>query len=287
METHIKGLVITTLGVLFIVPDALFVRLIAADPLTIAFWRNLLSGLAIALWVFAVHGRSGFRATFAQGPLIWLYCLFMGLTGILFVSAVSLTSVANVVFILASLPVFSAILSRIFLKETLSRRTSLTIVVVIIGLGVISLGSGMATNGQMLGNLLALCVAICYATAMTIARNLRAVSVVPAVPVAYFGAAILLMPFTDIWQVDAASIPLVAIHGSVFIALATVFLALGPRYLSSPEVGLLILLESALAPLLVWAVLGEQPGTMTLVGGAIVLGALFLSNLLMVMKRAA
>ena len=42
-----------------------------------------------------------------------------------------------------------------------------------------------------------------------------------------------------------------------FLFLATCLLAMGPRYISSAEVSLLILLESVLAPLLVWAWIGE------------------------------
>jgi drug/metabolite transporter (DMT)-like permease len=57
-------------------------------------------------------------------------------------------------------------------------------------------------------------------------------------------------------------------------------LVLGPRYLSSAEVALLILLESVLAPLLVWAVVGEDPGIWAIFGGAVVIGALLVSNLI-------
>ena len=39
MTERSKGLLITFLGVLFVVPDSLFVRLIDSDPMTTAFWR--------------------------------------------------------------------------------------------------------------------------------------------------------------------------------------------------------------------------------------------------------
>lgn len=61
--------------------------------------------------------------------------------------------------------------------------------------------------------------------------------------------------------------------------MATCLLTLGPRYISAAEVSLLILLESVLAPLLVWAAIGEDPGPWALVGGSVVIGALLLSNL--------
>jgi drug/metabolite transporter (DMT)-like permease len=75
-----------------------------------------------------------------------------------------------------------------------------------------------------------------------------------------------------------ANWPLILAHGA-FISVSTCLLTLGPRYLASAEVALLILLESVLAPLLVWAVVGEDPGSWGIIGGAVVIGALFASNL--------
>ena len=68
------------------------------------------------------------------------------------------------------------------------------------------------------------------------------------------------------------------VHGG-FIAIGTCFLAIGPRYISSPEASLLILLETILAPLLVWAILYEYPGIWSLVGGTIIVLTLLISNL--------
>ena len=66
------------------------------------------------------------------------------------------------------------------------------------------------------------------------------------------------------------------------IALGTCLLAIGPRFISAPEVALLILLESVLAPLLVWLIIGEDPGQWALFGGFIVLLALLISNFIAV-----
>jgi len=48
---------------------------------------------------------------------------------------------------------------------------------------------------------------------------------------------------------------------------------------------LLILLESVLAPILVWAIVGEDPGPWALAGGVVVIGVLFVSNLWVLMHR--
>jgi drug/metabolite transporter (DMT)-like permease len=103
---------------------------------------------------------------------------------------------------------------------------------------------------------------------------------IPALPLAYFAAVLLLLPFVEPLSIPDHQWWLVAMHGGFFIALSSCLLALGPRYIASAEVALLILMESILAPLLVWFVVGEEPGFWTLVGGTLVLGVLCLSNVL-------
>jgi drug/metabolite transporter (DMT)-like permease len=55
-----------------------------------------------------------------------------------------------------------------------------------------------------------------------------------------------------------------------------VFLTIGGRLIPAGEVALITLLEIVLGPLWVWVFLGERPPTATLLGGAIVLGAVLL-----------
>jgi drug/metabolite transporter (DMT)-like permease len=285
MSDQLKGLLITALGVLMIVPDSLFVRLIAADVYTISFWRSLLAAVVIGLGVIVVNGPGAFRAVFRLGPAVWLYTVAIGLNGFLFVLAVSLTSVANVVFIIAAMPAFAALLSWVALGERPSRRTGLTIIAVMVGIAIIAFGSGETENGSLAGDLVALSVALVFAVALTTARRLKSASMVPATSVGLLGAAFVLFFVTEPMAVHADDWGYVALHGGVFIAGATAFISLGPRYLPSAEVALLILLESVLAPLLAWAVLGENPGRWALVGGALVLGALAVSNAVALVQR--
>ncbi|HKK29687.1 MAG TPA: DMT family transporter [Alphaproteobacteria bacterium] len=284
MKDHTKGLLITALGVLFIVPDSLFVRLIETDAITIAFWRNLVSGAVALAGLVALRGWSTIATIRGTGRYGVIYSVCVAATGILFVLAVSLTSVANVVFIIAAMPVFAALFSWIALKEPVTRRMILTMATVGMGLAVIAYGSGEHERASLEGDLVAIGVACLFAIALTAARKGRAVSMVPAVPLAFLAAAALLAPFADPWSVPAAQWWMVAVHGGVVVVFSMSLLAIGPRYITSAEVALLILLESVLAPLLVWAVLGEYPGRWALAGGAIVIGALLFSNLWVLMR---
>ncbi len=284
MTDQTKGLLLTFLGVMCIVPEALFVRVIDAPMLTLAFWKVTLVGLAIGAGLLLAQGTAPFRALRRAGGASAIYIGGVACAGVGFVLAVRLTSVANVVFILASLPVFAAIYSRVFLAEPISRRMFFTIGAVLAGLAVIAFGSGETENASRAGDLLALSISAIFAGALTAARHARAVSMVPAVALAYLLAGAVLLPIAQPLQMPSDELPQLLLY-AVFMAASAGLIALGPRYISSAEVGLLVLLESVLAPLLVWAVLGEDPGLYALIGGGIVVSALFLSNLIALSRR--
>ncbi len=275
-----KGLMITFFGVLLVVPDSLFVRLISADPLITAFWRSASSGTLILLGLLMFRGLKAFESIFQMGFRGWSYAFIIGSTAPAFVFAVSKTSVANVVFILASMPVFSALFSYMLLKERIERRTSITILFVILGLIVITFGSIKSDIASWQGDIWALYVSIAYAAALTTIRSLKSLSMIPAIPFGYIGAALVMSFFIAPFSKFTENSFLYFQHG-VLIALGTCLLTIGPRFITSPEVALLILLESVLAPLLVWYLLGEEPGKWALIGGFIVVSTLVISNIIL------
>lgn len=283
MHDHLKGLIITTLGVLLVVPDSLFVRLIIADPMVTAFWRGLTAGAFVFAFLILTQGPNAFKGIFKTGWPGLIYTLLIGTTAPAFVLAVTNTSVANVVFIFASMPIFAAIFSRIFLGEKIQARMILTMIIVIFGLGIIAYGSGESQLASWRGDIWALYVASAFAAALTAARKAKATSMIPTIPFAYIGAAIILGLFASPTESFTSQWHLFLGHGA-FIGAASCLLALGPRYISAAEVSLLVLLESVLAPILVWAVVGEDPGRWALIGGAIVIGALVLSNVYALLK---
>ncbi len=279
MNPHLKGLLITALGVLLVVPDSLFVRLIEAEALVIAFWRAATAGTFILTALLLFQGPKAFAPLRRTGRAGVIYTLLMATTAPGFVMAVTNTSVANVVFIFATTPIFASLFSRAFLGEPISRRMVLTMIVVLAGLGIIAYGSSESGIASWKGDLWALYVSMAYAAALTAVRRLRETPMIPAVPIAYLGAALVLGLISDPFT-SLADFWLLYLGHGLFIGIATCLLTLGPRYITSAEVALLILLESVLAPILVWAVIGEDPGAYALIGGAIVIAALLVSNMI-------
>jgi drug/metabolite transporter (DMT)-like permease len=83
-------------------------------------------------------------------------------------------------------------------------------------------------------------------------------------------------PFASPGSAGARDVVLLAALGVTQIGLGFVLLTIGGRLIPAGEVALITLLEIVLGPLWVWAFLSEHPSAATLVGGAIVLGAVLL-----------
>ncbi len=287
MNDQTKGLLITAIGVILVAPDSLFIRLIDAPTLVIAFWRTGLTGVMIMAVLAVTQGRELRKSITQVGRNGVYYALCAAVSSILFIFAVQNTSVANAVFIIAAMPIFAAFYSWLLMGERISRRMVWTIALVLAGIGIIAYGSIGEGNGNIVGDMLAIGVAAIFALGLTMARRGRAVSMIPAAAGGYIGVALCILPFIDPFDVAEGDWIWVALHGGVFIAFSTALLSLGPRYITSAEVALLILLESVLAPIIVWVVIGEEPTQWALIGGAIVLGVLFISNLIALRRRRA
>lgn len=278
MSDRTKGLLITLLGVLAITPDGLLLRLVSADEWTTLFWRGVLTTVAITVVLAVIYKRhlpGHFLAIGVNG--LWLSVLFAA-GAVCFVMAVSLTKVANVLFIVSSAPLWAAIIAKVFLGESVPARTWMAIVVTMMGITVIASGSIEHGTDSVLGDGMALLAALSMAGTFSLARRSRARSMVPAMAVAgliYAGAA---LPWAPTLVVDIADIQWLALMGLVSVPLGFSLLTLGPRYLPAPEVSLLLVLEAVLGPWLVWFVLDEHPGLRALCGGAIVLVTLLILN---------
>tara|TARA_B100000029_G_scaffold137530_2_gene132361 strand:- start:503 stop:1390 length:888 start_codon:yes stop_codon:yes gene_type:complete len=277
---QVKGLTLTTLGVLFVIPDSLLIRLISADILTTTFWRCFFAGIVISILVLLFYRKQA--QIFVKNPGIngIIFIISHGLGSLLFIASIELTSVASALFILSTSPIFAAIIGKIFLKENISFRVLITIVGALIGISIISLGSASHSESAKLGNLSALFGAILLATNLTIARSTLNFSMVPATAISKFFICLCICFFITPFSLIFADWIYLIILGVIFVPFATILIVTGPRYITAAEVSLLILLEAILAPLLVWYVLGENPGILTLFGGFIVISVLIISNII-------
>jgi drug/metabolite transporter (DMT)-like permease len=142
----------------------------------------------------------------------------------------------------------------------------------------------------MAGTLVALCVPLAGAVNWTVSQRAHAQGQnVDLVPSVLIGAALsslatlpLAMPFAASWH----DIGLLALLGLVQLAIPCALSVVCARVLKAPEIALLALLEVIFGILLAWVGADEAPTQAVLAGGALVIGALVMNELVGWRQRA-
>jgi drug/metabolite transporter (DMT)-like permease len=280
MNDQAKGLILTSIGVLAVIPDSLIVRLVETDGMTFMFVRCGFAALMVALFTLLQNGSKTLHVFHSLGRAGLQYGVLLSIATFCFIFGLRLTSVANALFIVSTSPVFAALASWAFLGERFSKRMIWTTIYALVGIAIIAAGSHSGGQSSLLGDAIALGAAATLAFAFTTARSARNTSMIPATAIGYALTALVCVPFVQFDTLNTNEWVLLVMLGSMFVPIGTALMSVGPRYITASEVSLLLLLEAVLAPLLVWYVVGENPGKYALIGGAIVLTTLFVSNLI-------
>ncbi len=269
MNDSARGLLLVTSGIVLLSFDGLLVRLVQADGWSIVFWRGLL--MFIALGAFSLSARS--RASLRAKPLpSAVSAVLLALISIFFVLAIMHTTVANVVVILSTAPLFAALFTRLFLHESVAVRTWLAIGVATLGIVLVFAGSFSASD--LLGNGYALLSSAALGANLTLLRRHSSLARMPLIALGGLVAALIALPKAQPLGLDSASYLALGIMGLVQMPVATLLINSATRYLPSAEVALFYLLESVLGTLWVWYFLSEVPARATLYGGALVIATL-------------
>lgn len=248
-----------------------YTRLIPVDAWTLLFWRGLFGGLFLAV-VVGVQERGRFVQSFrAIGRDGLLIAVCSALATICFLTAMRLTSVADVMVIDAAIPFVTAAIAWIVLGERESVRTLAATVAAFGGMAVMA-GPAML-DGRIVGDLLAFAMAALMALVIVLIRRQRDINMVPAVCASALLCAALVLPFASPLSVTLPELGLLVLFGVTQFGLGLLLLAFGTPLVSATRGALIGVLQTPLATLWVWLAFAEQPAVLTLVGGAIVLAA--------------
>jgi drug/metabolite transporter (DMT)-like permease len=264
----------------------LFIRhLPALQAPQIVFWRSLFAGLFIACVLIAWHGRALPARVRASGIPGFVSAGFLAATFFFFIFAISRTTVANAAALMSTGPLFLAVAAWGFLGERPKAGTWLAIAAALGGCGLMF--SEAWQIGELAGNLLALGVPLCFTINYIVLRRASAatdptVAALLASAIGVAAAAPLAWPLS----ITARDLAVVAALGIVQIGGGLVLMTRAYHRLSAGELGLIGLAEPVLAPIWVWFAVGEHPGSAALAGGALVVAAVFLNQLLLLRAGA-
>jgi len=281
-QTRIKGLTMAAIGVFFILPDALLIKITSVDPVVFLFWRGLLLAISFLL-ISAARYRSRLVGEIRRCGMKGIYCaVAFSLSTLGFVMGMKNTAAGNVLVILNMAPMIAALIAWAVWKETLPWRTWVVIIVCVSGATLMAISEW--GHGDPIGLIMAGVAAIALATNLNVARSqpesdmsvmlIFGASLV-AVAAAMLGGAVI--PTTQ----DFLYIALLCL---VFLPVSSIMIQISPRYIPAAEVSLMLLMETLFGTLLVWIFLGEVPPSMSFVGGAIIFTALAVHGWLEVMR---
>ena len=269
----------TFAAVLILSPDAVLVRLIKCDVWTLIFWRCLLTSVVQTIFL-AVTYRGQFVQSFRNiGKTGLLSAAIVGTGSLFFVNSLKHTAAANTLIILAATPLISSLLSWVFLREKIARRTWIAIFICFGG--ILMIFSGSLKSGLLLGDLLALGATFMWGSNLVVIRKGKSVNMIPAnlignllvVPVALILGA-------QPGSVSGGDMTFLLLLGGVVLPISFTLITLGPRYLPAPEVSLILLVETILGPIWVWMVVGEVPHASTFFAGLLIVGTLVVHTLM-------
>ena len=287
-------------GILAVSTAAIFIRYAQQDApsLVIAAIRLSLASIILAPIAWFRH-RDELRAlTRSALGLGLLSGFFLALHFATWISSLEFTSVASSVVLVSTTPLWVAILSPLFLRESPSRATMIGLGLALLGGTVVGLSeacvweNGLAcppfsefTRGEaFLGNFLALCGAWMGAGYLLIGRRLREkMSLIPYIFVVYGMAAIVLVmimlgfgqsplgypPLVYLWLLLLALVPQLLGHSTFNWAL---------RYLPASFVAVTLLGEPIGSTILAFIILSESPSALEIGGGLLILAGIYVAS---------
>lgn len=259
-----------------------------ARSFEVTFWRSFFTVLSLLVILPFFQGREVFGRIRHGGWALWLSGLCWAVMFTAFMVALTLTSVANTLVTMALGPLLTALIARAAIGHRIAPRTWAAIAIA--GVGIAYMYGVQIEAGRFAGTLVALCVPIAGGINWTITQRSHAqgqgVDLVPAVLVGAVISSLLTLPLSLPFQASGHDIGLLALLGLVQLAIPCALAVVCARVLKAPEMSLLALLEVVFGILLAWIGAGEVPRPTVLTGGALVIGALVMNELIGWRRRA-
>ena len=273
--SKLPGPLLVFLGAFFLSFGGLIVKSFEGATLwQILFWRQFFFVLLIIIFLLFTYKKKIFVALYQSGMPGFIGGIILGLGFSAYVFAMYNTTVANANFIIQTQAIFLAIFGYFFLKEKISKLTLTSIILAISGI-LLMVGSSLSP-GQLSGNLVAFIMPSSFAVLIVIVRKYPNVDMIPlqlfagivAMLIGYFVSTKINISMNDLF--------LAFIAGFFQVGLGFIFITIGAKTTLSAIVGILMMTEAVFGPFWAWVFLEESPQFYALIGGSIILFAVFI-----------
>jgi drug/metabolite transporter (DMT)-like permease len=276
-QTHTNAILLTAFGVVLLSFDSVFIKFSNVSAFVYTFYLGLLMFLSINIILYSSK-KSKFLNVYKNNPkAILLSSIFFATSNILFFLALRNTSVANTVLIVSSGAIFSSFYAYIFYRQKSGKNIFVSSFFIFIGLVVIFYGE--VGTGNSLGNIYALMSVSLFSLAFVILARHKEVNKFAVAATSGLLSVIITSFFISTFILDTQSLIVLLIAGIIVSPSAKILIAKGTEKLSASEVSLLLVIETVVAPILVWIFFDEIPAGSTFLGGFIIISTIVLNSI--------
>lgn len=281
--TALRVFTILAVAVIAVSLSAIFIRMADAPGIVVAFYRMLFASLLLVPVTLPALGRAKFTARSLSYTV--LAGVFLAVHFATWITSLSYTTVAASVTLTTSTPLWMALFSWLFLGRPPPLAMLMGVLLAVAGGAMIGFGDLAGGSRPLLGDSLALLGAISVTVYFLLGRAAQrlglglaayaggayAVAALVLLPVpALFGYSYLAYPAeVFMWIGLLAAVPQLVGHTGINYAM---------KYIDPTLVATIILLEPVFAALLALLVFAEMPGTLTLLGAAVLLAGVAITS---------
>lgn len=249
----------------------LLLKVVEWHPLAVAGGRGLVAGIFLLAWVR--KPKFTWSATQLGAALAYTACT------VLFAVANKFTTAANAIFLQYTAPIYIALLSAWVLSERATRADWIAIAVTLSGMALFFLDE-LTLQGSF-GIMIAIGSGLGFAVMTLLLRKQKEGSPIESIILGNLLAGAIGLPFMlTSAPPSAAGIGALAFLGVFQLGLPYLLYAWSIKRVTALEAVLIPVIEPVLNPVWVLLFLGERPGPLALLGGAIVLGAVVVRALI-------
>ena len=273
----IPGYILCLLGGFFLSWGGLIIRSFeTTDIWQILTIRSLFFIIALIIFLVLTYKKNTVKIIKHSGIPAAIAGLFLSLSFVAYIVAMSKTSVANVVFIISTQTIFLAVFGFLFLKEKITLKGYISITLAFAGL-VVMLGDSI-NQGTLFGNIVAFAIPINFTILVMIIRKYPKLDMIPAIFYSGIFSGLYGIILAGDFSFSANDILMGFFLGVPQLAFGFICVTIGSKTTPAVTVGLLMLLETIFAPIWVWIFLNEVPPASVFIGGAIIISAVILKS---------
>lgn len=263
-----------------------FVRYIDLSSSEIALLRGLIGSLFLTTVMFLMKKKISWAIVKVNGLILLLSSIALGGNWIFLFQAFKHTTLSNATLSYYFAPVIVLIVSPLVLKEKLSVKKIICIAVAMLGMLFIVGNGGVNTSGlnNLVGIGYGLMAAVLYASLMLLNKFIKNMDGLETTVLQLGTATILLMPyvfFTEgfgILEVSSSSIPFILILGVIHTGIGFLLFFSGMQKLKGQSIAALSYADPITSLVISALILQEQMPFVQILGGALLLGATFVSE---------